>query len=77
MAVVSLNQGAELEAWEKLRRFEAACKAGLLESTERRQATRAGKGKPDRSKTASRGIAKSSDAVRSVKEATLWFVDNE
>ena len=77
MAAVSADQGAELEAWEKMRRFEAACKAGLTECTTVQQEGRVARGKPSRSRTHARGTAKSSDVVCSVKDAALWFVDND
>lgn len=72
-----MDQGAELEAWEKLRCFEAACKAGLLELADEKQAGGHGKGKPTRGKTQAKGGAKASGSVHSVKDATLWFAANE
>lgn len=77
MAVVNADQGAELEAWEKMRRFETACKAGLTECATVQQEGRATRGKPSRSNTHARRTAKSSDVVCSVKDAALWFVDND
>jgi hypothetical protein len=77
MPTVNVDQGAELEAWEKLRCFEAACKAGLTEVASEKQAGVAGKGKAVRGKTQARGGARASGTVRSVKDATLWFVANE
>lgn len=72
----NMDQSAELEAWEKLRKFEAACQSGLSEWADSRMRgpRHAKKGQQGRAK----GVAKSDEeAVASVEDAALWFVAND
>jgi hypothetical protein len=79
MTSVNMDQGAELEAWEKLRRFETACKAGLAEWANGKVvgARHAKKGQQARAKGRLGGGARLNETVASVGDATLWFVANE
>lgn len=80
MSSFNVDQGAELEAWEKLRRFEIACKAGLAEWANGKVqdgARIAKKAQQNKAKGRFGGVARSSEGVTSVGEATLWFVAND
>lgn len=80
MTTVNMDQGAELEAWEKLRRFEIACKAGLGEWADGKLNANGGpikKAQQGKAKSRLGGIARSEEGVVSVGDATMWFVANE
>lgn len=80
MTTVNMDQGAELEAWEKLRRFETVCKVGLAEWASGKLNGKGGATKKiQQGKAESRlgGAARLEEGVVSVGDATLWFVAND
>jgi serine/threonine-protein kinase haspin len=80
MTTVNTDHGAELEAWEKLRRFEIACKVGLAEWADGKLDAKvelSKKAQQGKAKSRLGGITRSEEGVVSVGDATLWFVAND
>ncbi|KAJ9113812.1 hypothetical protein QFC19_000005 [Naganishia cerealis] len=74
---VNLESGAELEAWQRLRKFEEGMKTGLALPTDiptrASRSTIPGKSRTQKLKASGNG----DQTITSVREALLWFVANE
>jgi hypothetical protein len=76
----ALDSGAELEAWQKMKKFEEGLKAGLMRMSDdvRKRATRASRNaKLGKVRDQPRTGGNREQEITSIGDALLWFVAND